>query len=302
MSFPLLRILCFARLDANSNGTLDLQEFPFTLKVPDEFFVMNANGTNWQSLFLFEGHSACGSPAVSPDGKQIAFDAWNKNQQGESAMYVMSIDGGDPREIALGMMPNWSKDGTQIACSRYQPTYGAWVMELNGDGHKHLGRGWGAQFSPDGTKIAFSEGAVLKVHNLKQETTVSVLDGEANPYQHVYWNSAWSPDGKRICFKGTKADGTQEIATVSVGSDTPDLKVHFSSKQGINADFAWHPTDDRILFSMYCVERSRTQLYEFNPNKLDAPKLVEGQAADRNNTDVCWTPDGERLIIVSGDY
>ncbi len=302
MLFPLLRVLYFNRLDANSNGSLDPSEFTFTLKVPDEFFVMNADGTAWKSLFLFEGHPACGSPAVSPDGKQIAFDASPLKQQGNSSLFVMSIDGGNPRQIETGMMPTWSKNGDQLACSRGSPKYGVWLMELEGADHQFLAQGWGAQFSPDGSQIAFAEGTALKVYDLNTRETRTVLDGEANPYQQIYWNSTWSPDGKRLCFKGIKADGTQEVATVQMTGDKPELKVHHSGKLAINGDFAWHPLEDRIIFSMTCPERNKTQLYEFNPNKADPPTLMKGQDETRNNTDISWTPDGKRLIIVSGDY
>lgn len=302
MLFPLLRVLNFNRLDANSNGSLDPSEFTFTLKVPDEFFVMNADGTGWKSLFLFEGHPACGSPAVSPDGKQIAFDASPLKRPDISSLFVMSINGGEPREIGSGMMPNWSKDGTKLACSRSSPKYGVWLMDLEGEDHQWLQEGWGAQLSPDGTKIVFAGSYGLQIHDLEAGETRFVLNGGANPYKEIFWNSTWSPDSKRLCLKGIKADGTQEVATVQMTGDKPELKVHHSGKLAINGDFAWHPTEERIVFTMICPERSRMQLYEFNPNKPDPPTLMKGQDETRNNTDISWTPDGKRLIIVSGDY
>jgi Tol biopolymer transport system component len=131
---------------------------------------------------------------------------------------------------------------------------------------------------------------------------VPLLQGEANPYQAIYWNSAWSPDGRRLCFKGFKSDGTSEVASISTSGEDPDLSVHFSGKININADFAWHPKGDRIIFAMSCPERGFVQLYEFDPGKADPPKLVEGQDITRNNTDACWTPDGKRLIVISGDF
>jgi Ca2+-binding EF-hand superfamily protein len=301
-SFPLLRMLYFRRLDLNSDGKLDPTEFTFTLKVPDEFFVMNADGTGWKSFFKFEGRPACGSPCVSPNGKLIAFDAWPQGQQGGSALYVMPIDGGEPKQVALGMMPCWSRDGLKLACSRNSPVYGIWLLDLQGEDHKHLGQGWGAQLSPDGTKIAFTEGSALMVHDVETEKSDSVLFGQANPYQQIYWNSAWSPDGKRLCFKGQRSNGVIEVATVHMTGGDPKLKVHHSGTVHVNADFAWHPKGDRIIYSMYCPERSHTQMYEFNPDKDDPPVLVKGQDEKRNNTDMCWTPDGQRLIIVSGDY
>lgn len=302
MLFPLLRLLYFSRLDVNSSGNLDPNEFSFKTKVPDEFFTMNADGTGWKSFFQFEGHPACGSPCVSPDGKLIAFDAWPLKQQGGSALYVMPIGGGNPRQIASGMMPNWSKDGTKLACSRSSPVYGVWLLDLEGDNHKHVGEGWGAQVSPDGTKIAFTQGSGLKVYDIETDKTQTILEGEANPYQQIYWNSAWSPDSRRLCFKGSKADGTLEVATVNMTGDKPGLKVHHSGKVALNADFAWHPQGDRIVFAMHCPERSHVQMYEFDPDKNAPPTLLKGQDETRNNTDMCWTPDGKRLIVVSGDY
>ncbi len=302
MLFPLLRLLYFNRLDLNSNGQLDPNEFTFTRRVPDEFFVMNADGTGWKSLFLFEGHPACGSPAVSPDGKQIAFDAWSPKQQEGPALFVMSIDGGNPRQICVGMMPTWSIDGQVLAYSRIVPNSAVWLVDIAGDKPERIDHGWGAQWSPDGTAIAFTQGAALKSYDIQAATLRTVLDGEANPYQGIYWNTAWSPDGKRLCFKGLKADGTQEVATVNMTGDKPELKVHHSTKDAVNADFAWHPQGNRIVFAMHCPERKRTQMYEFDPDKNDPPKLLKGQDETRNNTDMCWTPDGKRLIVVSGDY
>lgn len=303
MQFPLLRLLYFNRLDVNSSGNLDPKEFSFTVKVPDEFFVMNADGTGWKSLFVFEGHPACGSPAVSPDGKSIAFDAWPLKQQGGSALFVMSIDGGNPRQLCTGMMPTWSKDGQVLACSRNDASgSGVWLVDLVGDKQERIEAGWGAQWSPDGTTIAFTQGAALKSYDIQTATLRTVLDGEANPYQQIYWNSTWSPDGKRLCFKGSKADGTLEVATVLTTGDKPELKVHHSGKVALNADFAWHPQGDRIVFAMHCPERSHVQMYEFDPDKNAPPTLLKGQDETRNNTDMCWTPDGKRLIVVSGDY
>ncbi len=302
MLFPLLRVLYFNRLDVNASGSLDPDEFAFTMKVQDEFFVMNADGTGWKPLFKFEGHRACGSPAVSPDGKSIAFDSWAVNQQGGSAVFVMSIDGGNPRQICTGMMPTWSKDGQVLACSRGAPVSGVWLVNVNDDKQERVDEGWGAQWSPDGTALAFTQGNVLKSYDIGAAMLKTILDGEANPYQQIFWNSTWSPDGKRLCFKGSKADGTLEVATVNTTGDKPDLKVHYSGKVALNADFAWHPQGDRIVFARYCTERTRVQMYEFNPEKNDPPTLLKGQDETRNNTDMCWTPDGKRLIVVSGDY
>lgn len=297
--FLLLRWLCFQRLDVNGDEALDTDEFYFKIRMADRFFVMNEDGTGWKMLFQFEGYPACGSPAVSPDGKLIAFDGWSINPRTSAAMFIMGIDGGKPRELSGGAMPTWSKDGTMLAYSRS----GVGVITADGRESRAIDRrGWGAQWSPDGKKIAFTDSEDIKVFDVQTAAVRTVLASDDHEYSRFYWNMTWSPDSQSLCFKATKADGSHEVATINTTGDQPRLKVHHSTTANINADFAWHPNGDRIVFAMLCQERGCMQLYQFDPNRDDPPKLVAGQDETGNHTDVCWTPDGKRLIVVSGDF
>lgn len=296
--FPLLRIVYFHRLDTNSNGQLQTGEFTFKTRMPTEFFSLSEDGAEWKSLFQFEQFRSCGSPAVSPDGKQLAFDAWSASQQNDSAIYVVNLEEGMPRRICSGMMPVWLPDGRKLVCSRSSPIYGVWLVDTEGDEFEHLASGWGAQISPDGKTVAFTEGAALKALDLASKEARTILAADTHPYRQIFWNSGWSPDSRRLCFKGLTADEKQEIATVNMTGDEPGLKVHFSGKDSINADFAWHPNGHRIVFPMTSVERGGLQLYEFDPDKDTAPTLVKGQDASLHNSGVCWTPDGQRMIVV----
>jgi hypothetical protein len=53
---------------------------------------------------------------------------------------------------------------------------------------------------------------------------------------------------------------------------------------------------------MSCPERKVSQLYEFNPDADDPPKLVNGQDESANISGLCWTPDGKRLIVITGNF
>jgi len=213
----------------------------------------------------------------------------------------MNIDDKQPRLVCLGMKPSWSKDGTQLACSCFGPVNGVWLMNVIDDGQKHIGAGWGAQFSPNGRRIAFLEGSAIKTCDLEGNASEIVFDGK-NIYAQLFRNLAWSPDGQRICFKAARPDGIHEVVLVNSAGREPNRKVCYSTTSAVSAAIAWHPQGRRIVFAAHSEERKLTQLFEFDPDKDDTPTLVQGQDPKRNNTDACWTPDGKRLIIVSGDF
>jgi TolB protein len=295
--YVLLRWLYFNRLDTNGDGVLTTSEFDFKVKSPDEFFIVNADGSGWKSLFRFKTHFACGSPDVSPDGKTLAFDAWSVKPRTSPTIFKMDIGTTKPRKIASGSMPSWSPDGKRFACSQ------SGVRMINADGCNPMGirdSGWGAQWSPDGKSIAFVEGFIIKTYNVQTKKFREVL--RKHDYKQIFWNMAWSPDSRSVCFKGEKANGTLDVVTLDIASESPTLKVHHSTQLNINADFAWHPDGDRIAFGMYCQERKKLQIYELNPTNDEPPTLFPGQDETRNNNDVCWTPNGEQLIVVSGDF
>lgn len=306
-AFPVMRFVYFEMFDANRNGQLDPQEFTFKRKFPREVFVLNADGSGWKKLYGIKGFPSLGSPAVSPDGKWIALDGHGpKGDLNGQTMLITDFEGGNLRNLGLGMMPNWSKDGRQLCYSKG----GLRVIDAEGKASQLLisgySNGWGAQWSPDGQRILYFSGLnIMTVDVASQKTTLVYHIGDGG-YRQTWENMKWSPDGLRVCFKGLKDAGVEEIATVSVDPGTvdpnkPRLKVHHSGK-GISTHCAWHPDGNRVVFGMSCPERAVNQLYEFNPNAADPVQLVTGQDPKTSNTCACWLPDGKQMIVITGDY
>ena len=301
-SVSLLRFVYFRLLDVNGDGELDQKEFVFNLRIPRAVCSLNADGTGWKKLFEVEGYPSIGSPAVSPDGKLLALDAHKvKESLTQQSLLITNLDGTNVRNAGFALMPSWSPDGARLTCSRYRPQSGIWLMDADGMNERFLRNGWGAQWSPDGKRILFSDYSKVLTYDLATDQTAEHFNAIENGFQQVQWNMAWSPDGKRVCFKGIKPNAVEEIASVWVDGSAPRLKVHYSGKS-VAADFAWHPDGNRIVFCMSCPERKVSQLYEFNPDADDPPKLVNGQDETANISGLCWTPDGKRLIVITGNF
>jgi len=148
-----------------------------------------------------------GQPAISPDGRWIAFVA---NRQGDPevrlnmGVYVQQVDGARAFPIASDstvdqLSPVWSPDGLRIAFKT--PTTIQIVPALGGtsttilsdpDGKRLLEvGGW----SHDGTRIAFADTAGVWVHDLR--TSRANLVTRAGFRAH---SPTWSPDDALIAY------------------------------------------------------------------------------------------------------
>jgi len=106
----------------------------------------------------------------------------------------------------------------------------------------------------------------------------------------------WSPDSRRLCFKGRKQRGN-DLASISMAGDDPDLKVHVATELRIEPDFAWSPDGVRILFCMESRDHPNDLLYELDPSTDDPPRLVKGIDKTMFHNDCCFTPDGKWIVV-----
>src|SRR5262249_31619598 len=107
----------------------------------NQIALMNPDGSGIVNLHVFGS-----DPALSPDGKKIAFCSLRESQY--SQIYVMNVDGSEPKRLtnydagdACG--PAWSHDGKRIAYyafAQHDPRRNPeiWVMEAGGANPKRL--------------------------------------------------------------------------------------------------------------------------------------------------------------------
>ena len=141
-----------------------------------------------------------GAPQWSPDGKQIAFSA---NPGTNKHIYIVSIDGGAPKEVTKGervdFYPNWSRDGNSLFFGSLAATA---IYQLNLKtnqvttltGSKDM---WFPSLSPDYNFIAaLSSTNHLMLFDLKTQKWTELTQTQAD-------YPAWSHDGKFVYFSST---------------------------------------------------------------------------------------------------
>jgi Tol biopolymer transport system component len=201
-------------------------------------YVMQADGSGLHALTGWTVTSLWGGLAFSPDGQQLALQAYEYPYPTfirSADIYLMSAEDGSGL-VQLTSTPDvnefrpaFSPDGRRIAF--YSELQGGQklvsVMDSDGGNRSDLAVGIDPSFSPDGSKLVFSSNAdgdfdiyVMNVDG--SQPTQLTRNSDASDSDPVY-----SPDGTRIAFVSAttahmdvhvmNADGTGEFTAAAAG-------------------------------------------------------------------------------------
>ncbi len=146
------------------------QEMLITLSMDGtaDIFRMSADGRNLKPLTRGPNRAMNVEPAVSPDGRTIAFSS---DRAGRPHIFLMNSDGTNVRRLTFAgkynSSPAWSPDGKMIAFAGYDSNhFDIFVMNIDGTGLKRLtdarkpngkpANNESPSWSPDGRHIVFS--------------------------------------------------------------------------------------------------------------------------------------------------
>ncbi|NMH60261.1 amidohydrolase family protein [Alteromonas ponticola] len=224
-------------------------------------------------------------PAISPDGKQIAFIS---DRDGISNIWVMDSDGNNLRQVSksdknLIHSPKWSPDGNYLVAtkgimsSRSIPAGEIWLYHKDGgDGLpiKERVNGKSEQnniadpaFSADGRYIYFTQNTVpgsgfeYNRNALEGIFAVTRFDRETGEESRYISGTGGavvptpSPDGKHVAFIRRVKDKTGLfLKNVATGLETPltlelerDMQEGFGS-EGYYAYYDWLPDSSALVY------------------------------------------------------
>lgn len=192
--------------------------------------------------FTFSGHDL--SPAVSPDGRTVAFSS---TRDGRSRIWLRQIVGGGELALTDGFdgYPSFSPDGATVLFVR-QGANGSTaiyrVPALGGTPRKVIDTASDAVWSPDGSKIA-----VLRPIQRPDgyDTAVLLLNPDGSDVKELARvpNIAaqlprWSPDGKRIAISDASPGYRNRRPTI-VDMDGKVTQPALLDNAGLHSNVAW---------------------------------------------------------------
>lgn len=244
-------------------------------------------------------------PAVSPDGRHIAFSS---NREGSSDLYVMEADGRHRVRLTNShgekSIAGWTSDGRRVIYSVVRgDTSDLYSIPIGGGEPSKVGwaPGRGARVGRDGLRITYGE-----MPWQSMQLWIAGVDGSdprrLTPGTGAHYCSAISPDGTVVAT--SRADsGSMQVWLLSLDGSPSRQLTHFAPDQGRAQCPDWSADGRRIAIQADVADpqqlgRSTSHIWVIDVASGEARKLAPHTAPYLDEAP-SWFPDGSRIAFQS---
>lgn len=279
-----------------------------------ELYVMRPDGSGLRQLTHNERSPTTEArdeqPAVSPDGRTVAFVSTRDhagNPLSSYELYVVGLDGGGERRLTRDPRgagrPQWTPDGRIVVTTCGHDLRSCRLEAVNPESGESRRVSslpsrsvfFGAALSPDGERLALVEveGGFWEAH--AADVAVANVDGSArrrltdDPGEDA--SPAWSPDGSQIAFVSDRDHNGECLFHDCIGNagelyvmdaDGSDQR-RLTTTAATESSPSWSPDGERIVFSRIEDEDGDHDLFV-----VDAETGAESRLTDTVAWE--WTP------------
>jgi Tol biopolymer transport system component/DNA-binding winged helix-turn-helix (wHTH) protein len=201
------------------------------------------------------------TPAISPDGSQVAFAYSGDPHPG---IYIALIGGEKPLQLTQGANdanPTWSPDGRQIAFARFSDSSDQkklYVIPALGGSERHV------------------------------YTTSYPQWGQCN-------QMSWSPDGKSLIFPEAQDNNAKARLSILSLSDLTARPLTSPHNQQFDCDPVFSPDGATVAFARGPMGAFLSDLFVLRVADRQPVRLTSGNSGG----DVAWTQDGKEIVFDS---